>query len=294
MTGPAPSPSVGEDSSTSSSPASHFIWEFSLSTTSRALQHSSTFHHEHHRHCTREPYGSAWNIGPSCCILRLHSWIHSCTSTCAAKGDSCLVSFLLYYILSKSWNTPAEPFALPPVITKRVMWTDKPGSISHPAGSKSTSPSDLTRSRALDIRVSNLRVRMRCLSWGGRSGSISRGRTRLARGRRTSRVSRTVVCLYFILIGFSVEVDYNGWDLGWSGCCWLIPRCSGAKGVEYPQRFFARDYAGNRLEFSLWGDRSVRLCHLCQGLMILQFSFSEILTTCHRELWLEHGALWLQ
>ncbi|KAK7885194.1 hypothetical protein LTR67_010685 [Exophiala xenobiotica] len=25
----------------------------------------------------------------------------------------------------------------------------------------------------------------------------------------------------------------------------------GAKGVEYPQRFFARDYAGNRLEFSL-------------------------------------------
>ncbi|KAG9243653.1 Glyoxalase/Bleomycin resistance protein/Dihydroxybiphenyl dioxygenase [Calycina marina] len=26
---------------------------------------------------------------------------------------------------------------------------------------------------------------------------------------------------------------------------------SGAKGVEYPKRFFARDYAGNRLEFSL-------------------------------------------
>ncbi|KAK5091535.1 hypothetical protein LTR05_001720 [Lithohypha guttulata] len=26
---------------------------------------------------------------------------------------------------------------------------------------------------------------------------------------------------------------------------------SGSKGVEYPQRFFARDYAGNRLEFSL-------------------------------------------
>ncbi|WPG98131.1 Glyoxalase/Bleomycin resistance protein/Dihydroxybiphenyl dioxygenase [Acrodontium crateriforme] len=26
---------------------------------------------------------------------------------------------------------------------------------------------------------------------------------------------------------------------------------SGAKGVEYPQRFFARDYAGNRLEFTL-------------------------------------------
>jgi hypothetical protein len=25
----------------------------------------------------------------------------------------------------------------------------------------------------------------------------------------------------------------------------------GAKGVEYPNRFFARDYAGNRLEFSL-------------------------------------------
>lgn len=25
----------------------------------------------------------------------------------------------------------------------------------------------------------------------------------------------------------------------------------GSKGVEYPQRFFARDYAGNRLEFSL-------------------------------------------
>ncbi|KAG0647784.1 hypothetical protein D0Z07_6877 [Hyphodiscus hymeniophilus] len=26
---------------------------------------------------------------------------------------------------------------------------------------------------------------------------------------------------------------------------------SGAQGVEYPKRFFARDYAGNRLEFSL-------------------------------------------
>ncbi|KXT09483.1 hypothetical protein AC579_7828 [Pseudocercospora musae] len=26
---------------------------------------------------------------------------------------------------------------------------------------------------------------------------------------------------------------------------------SGAKGAEYPSRFFARDYAGNRLEFSL-------------------------------------------
>ncbi|KAH8680212.1 hypothetical protein BGZ61DRAFT_480911 [Ilyonectria robusta] len=26
---------------------------------------------------------------------------------------------------------------------------------------------------------------------------------------------------------------------------------SGAQGVEYPDRFFARDYAGNRLEFSL-------------------------------------------
>ncbi|TVY81229.1 hypothetical protein LSUE1_G004544 [Lachnellula suecica] len=26
---------------------------------------------------------------------------------------------------------------------------------------------------------------------------------------------------------------------------------SGAKGVEYPKRFFARDFAGNRLEFSL-------------------------------------------
>ena len=25
----------------------------------------------------------------------------------------------------------------------------------------------------------------------------------------------------------------------------------GAKGVEYPKRFFARDYAGNGLEFSL-------------------------------------------
>jgi hypothetical protein len=26
---------------------------------------------------------------------------------------------------------------------------------------------------------------------------------------------------------------------------------SGAKGVEYPTRFFARDFAGNRLEFSV-------------------------------------------
>ncbi|KAH7134522.1 hypothetical protein B0J13DRAFT_625737 [Dactylonectria estremocensis] len=28
-------------------------------------------------------------------------------------------------------------------------------------------------------------------------------------------------------------------------------RSSGAQGVEYPTRFFARDYAGNRLEFSI-------------------------------------------
>ncbi|CAL3969067.1 unnamed protein product [Diplocarpon coronariae] len=32
----------------------------------------------------------------------------------------------------------------------------------------------------------------------------------------------------------------------------LSPDCKlGSKGVEYPTRFFARDYAGNRLEFSL-------------------------------------------
>jgi hypothetical protein len=28
-------------------------------------------------------------------------------------------------------------------------------------------------------------------------------------------------------------------------------RLLGEKSVEYPKRFFARDYAGNRLEFSL-------------------------------------------
>lgn len=31
----------------------------------------------------------------------------------------------------------------------------------------------------------------------------------------------------------------------------MVLTSSGAKGVEYPTRFFARDYAGNRLEFSL-------------------------------------------
>jgi hypothetical protein len=31
----------------------------------------------------------------------------------------------------------------------------------------------------------------------------------------------------------------------------LIGGGVGAKGVEYPKRYFARDYAGNRLEFSL-------------------------------------------
>ena len=31
----------------------------------------------------------------------------------------------------------------------------------------------------------------------------------------------------------------------------LAKACEGAKGAEYPQRFFARDYAGNRLEFSI-------------------------------------------
>lgn len=29
------------------------------------------------------------------------------------------------------------------------------------------------------------------------------------------------------------------------------PQTLGAQGKEYPTRFFARDYAGNRLEFSL-------------------------------------------
>lgn len=31
----------------------------------------------------------------------------------------------------------------------------------------------------------------------------------------------------------------------------LLMLVTGAKGVEYPERFFARDYANNRLEFSL-------------------------------------------
>lgn len=33
----------------------------------------------------------------------------------------------------------------------------------------------------------------------------------------------------------------------WAGL--ILP--TGDKGVEYPERFFARDYAGNRLEFSI-------------------------------------------
>jgi hypothetical protein len=32
---------------------------------------------------------------------------------------------------------------------------------------------------------------------------------------------------------------------------WFADLMAGAQGVEYPSRFFARDYAGNRLEFSL-------------------------------------------
>ncbi|KAI0505893.1 hypothetical protein F5B22DRAFT_626246 [Xylaria bambusicola] len=47
---------------------------------------------------------------------------------------------------------------------------------------------------------------------------------------------------------------YGHWQRGGTGA----PRAcdapgsenSGAKGVEYPERFFARDYAGNRLEFT--------------------------------------------
>ena len=39
-----------------------------------------------------------------------------------------------------------------------------------------------------------------------------------------------------ILVGYETFTDH---------------RIVGAKGVEYPSRFFARDYAGNRLEFSL-------------------------------------------
>lgn len=49
-----------------------------------------------------------------------------------------------------------------------------------------------------------------------------------------------------------------GWDLDWGSMKALRMKwngltfvSTGAKGVEYPTRFFARDYAGNRLEFSL-------------------------------------------
>ncbi|KAK0667492.1 hypothetical protein QBC41DRAFT_304314 [Cercophora samala] len=42
------------------------------------------------------------------------------------------------------------------------------------------------------------------------------------------------------------------WDGGRPlGCDEPGKEDSGAKGVEYPTRFFARDYAGNRLEFTL-------------------------------------------
>ena len=51
-----------------------------------------------------------------------------------------------------------------------------------------------------------------------------------------------------------VSLPYIEWLFGGlkgaladQGCFVLL----GAKGVEYPQRFFARDFAGNRLEFSL-------------------------------------------
>lgn len=36
-----------------------------------------------------------------------------------------------------------------------------------------------------------------------------------------------------------------------AGRCAEVCRLLGSKGVEYPKRFFARDYAGNRLEFSV-------------------------------------------
>ena len=44
----------------------------------------------------------------------------------------------------------------------------------------------------------------------------------------------------------------DGWMDGWiENDADLEKHSTGAKGVEYPKRFFARDYAGNRLEFSL-------------------------------------------
>lgn len=40
----------------------------------------------------------------------------------------------------------------------------------------------------------------------------------------------------------------------WSGdqVRFYVDELSGTQGKEYPTRFFARDYAGNLLEFSLW------------------------------------------
>jgi hypothetical protein len=72
--------------------------------------------------------------------------------------------------------------------------------------------------------------------------------------RLISREKKILVCFTFLLarvvLGFWSS-NGTGERMAKSGVGMITDIWAGAKGVEYPTRFFARDYAGNRLEFSL-------------------------------------------
>lgn len=64
--------------------------------------------------------------------------------------------------------------------------------------------------------------------------------------------SRTIINLTKSNQGIEGDISWRdeGEVIGICPDIWLMLRI-GAKGIEYPKRFFARDYAGNRLEFSI-------------------------------------------
>jgi hypothetical protein len=95
------------------------------------------------------------------------------------------------------------------------------------------------------IPASTSHRRTLCCSYDGRFTSIISEEVRRRRWRLISLGRKPVVSLDYLYC-----TSLKGWSGLLADALWLI-FVLGAKGVEYPQRFFARDFAGNRLEFSL-------------------------------------------
>jgi hypothetical protein len=86
--------------------------------------------------------------------------------------------------------------------------------------------------------------------WGGTFGGWSAGGTRF---RYVNLAGVIVVAVGLWLVDL-VKGGCGEWKFDEPYLCVRIDVLSvmlGEKSVEYPKRFFARDYAGNRLEFSL-------------------------------------------